>query len=311
MTLSFKTKDRHGYSVKFSPYLPDRFVCATSQYYGIAGRGTLFVFDILSSGIEPVKIYEWNDGLFDAAWSENNENVVVVGAGDGSLLVYDVTNPKGPLKAFKEHSKEVSSVDWSPTRAENFILTASWDSTIKLWSLDSPHSVATFTGHSGIVYSAIWSPRLPGCFATASGDKTLRVWDRRTPQPQCTIQAHEGEVLTCDWNKYDQNILYSGSVDCSIRGWDIRNYNKPLCEMTGHRFAVRRVKTSPFNGNTLASCSYDFTVRTWDVRQPHAMEITEHHTEFVYGLDFNLHRPGQIVDCGWDSLVHVYKPRSL
>ncbi|WAR09345.1 PEX7-like protein [Mya arenaria] len=289
MTLSFKTKDRHGYSVKFSPYLPDRFVCATSQYYGIAGRGTLFVFDILSSGIEPVKIYEWNDGLFDAAWSENNENVVVVGAGDGSLLVYDVTNPKGPLKAFKEHSKEVSSVDWSPTRAENFILTASWDSTI----------------------NAIWSPRLPGCFATASGDKTLRVWDRRTPQPQCTIQAHEGEVLTCDWNKYDQNILYSGSVDCSIRGWDIRNYNKPLCEMTGHRFAVRRVKTSPFNGNTLASCSYDFTVRTWDVRQPHAMEITEHHTEFVYGLDFNLHRPGQIVDCGWDSLVHVYKPRVL
>ena len=37
MAITFKTKDRHGYSVKFSPYIPTRFACSTSQYYGIAG----------------------------------------------------------------------------------------------------------------------------------------------------------------------------------------------------------------------------------------------------------------------------------
>lgn len=103
----------------------------------------------------------------------------------------------------------------------------------------------------------------------------------------------------------------SGSVDCSVRCWDIRHTSKWLCHLVGHRYAVRRVKFSPFNGNTIASCSYDFTVRTWDMQQPHALEVIEHHTEFVYGLDFNLHMPGQLADCGWDENVHVYRPRSL
>ncbi|KAL4233280.1 peroxisomal targeting signal 2 receptor [Mactra antiquata] len=299
MTLSFKTKDRHGYSVQFSPYISSRLACCTSQYYGIAGRGTLFILDVRSGSIEPVRIYEWNDGLFDVTWAENNENVVVAGAGDGSLLLYDVKNPK------------VNSVSWSQTRDENLIVTGSWDKLIKLWSIDNPKSLSTYTGHEGIVYSVIWSPRIPGCFASASGDGTVRLWDRRTSYPQTVISAHQMEVLTCDWNKYDQNILYTGSVDCSIRGWDVRNTKQCICEMRGHRFAVRRIKTSPFNGNTLASCSYDFTVRTWDVRQPHAMEIIEHHKEFVYGLDFNLHIPGQIVDCAWDELIHIHKPKSL
>jgi len=49
---------------------------------------------VLPASIEPVRIYEWNDGLFDVTWSESNEHVVVAGSGDGSLLVFDVNNPK-------------------------------------------------------------------------------------------------------------------------------------------------------------------------------------------------------------------------
>lgn len=311
MSLSFKTKDRHGYSVGFSPYIPNRLACCTAQYYGLAGCGSLFILDVTPNEIIPVNIYQWNDGLFDLTWSENNENLIVAAAADGSVLLFDVKNSKGPLRVFKEHTKEVNSVHWSQTREENLIVSGSWDCLIKLWSLDSPISLCTFKGHEGIVYDVVWSPWTPGCFASVSGDKTVRIWDKRTAYPQINISAHVSEVLTCDWNKYDQNMIFSGSVDCLIKGWDIRNPKQCLCELSGHRFAVRRIQASPFNGNSLASCSYDFSVRTWDIRQPHAMEIILHHTEFVYGLDFNLHIPGQIVDCGWDQLIHVHRPRSL
>jgi len=50
------------------------------------------VFDVTPSGIQPVRTYEWNDGLFDVTWAEDNENVVLAAAGDGSLLLFDVTN---------------------------------------------------------------------------------------------------------------------------------------------------------------------------------------------------------------------------
>lgn len=52
--------------------------------------------------------------------------------------------------------------------------------------------------------------------------------------------------------------------------------------------------------------------RIWDFKTSHeAIEVVKHHSEFVYGLDFNNHVPGELADCGWDSLVHVFSPSSL
>ena len=41
------------------------------------------------------------------------------------------------------------------------------------------------------------------------------------------------------------------------------------------------------------------------------LEVVEHHSEFVTGLNFNLHLPGQLADCSWDESVKVYAPTSI
>ncbi|CAG9115673.1 unnamed protein product [Plutella xylostella] len=41
------------------------------------------------------------------------------------------------------------------------------------------------------------------------------------------------------------------------------------------------------------------------------LETIRRHSEFTYGLDWSPLRPHQLADCGWDSLVHVFTPRSL
>lgn len=292
---SFVTGNRHGYSVQFSPFFPQRLACASSQFYGIAGGGTLFVLDVTPDGLTPVQVFEFSDGLFDVAWAENNENILVAAGADGSIQVWDVLQPKGPLKVLKEHNKEVNAVHWSQTRNDNLVVSSSWDSLIKVWDITQCQSLQTIVGHSHIVYEVVWSPKIPAIFASAAGDHTLRVWDLRTPN-NCTvlIQAHSEEILSCDWCKYDENQLFSGSVDGLIRGWDIRSPRFPFCELRGHQYAVRRIRTSPFTARCLASTSYDMTVRTWDIVDQRVIEVIEHHTEFVYGLDFNLHVPGQV-----------------
>lgn len=35
---TLRVPGRHGYAAEFSPYLPGRLACATSQHYGIAGE---------------------------------------------------------------------------------------------------------------------------------------------------------------------------------------------------------------------------------------------------------------------------------
>ncbi|XP_058881104.1 peroxisomal biogenesis factor 7 isoform X1 [Acipenser ruthenus] len=166
---TFRVPGRHGYAVEMSPYLTSRLACATSQYYGIAGCGTLLVLEQTESGISLVRSFDWNDGLFDVTWSENNEHVLVTASGDGSLQIWDTNNPMGPLQVFKEHTQEVYSVDWSQTRAEQLIVSGSWDSTAKVWDPAASKSISTFQGHEGVIYSTIWSPHIPGCFASASG----------------------------------------------------------------------------------------------------------------------------------------------
>ncbi|KAK6171249.1 hypothetical protein SNE40_019477 [Patella caerulea] len=309
MNLSFKTNSRHGYSVKFSPYFPHRIACATSQYYGIAGCGTLFILDTVGDQIIVVQTFDWKEGLFDVTWAENNENIVISASGDGTLQIWDINQPKGPLRVLAEHTKEVNSIDWSQTRDENLLLSGSWDGTIKLWDIFQERSLSTYKGHDNIVYSVNWSPRLPSCFASGSGDQTVRVWDARKHNvPATVIPAHQAEILTCDWSKYDENIIISGGVDGIIRCWDIRKTGCCLLELLGHQYAVRRIKTSPFVRNVIASCSYDFSVRIWDLTSGHQLQMIEHHTEFVYGLDWNLHIPGQIADCSWDEFVRIYQP---
>ncbi|KXJ17053.1 peroxisomal targeting signal 2 receptor [Exaiptasia diaphana] len=312
MALVFRTRNRHGYAVKFSPYLSHRLACASSQHYGIAGRGSLYILDVTPRGIALVRQLEWNDGLFDCAWSEHNQDVIVSASGDGSLQLWNVNNPE-PIKVFKGHTAEVYGVEWCPGRDGDTFLSASWDNTIKLWDpqrLECP-LVSNFSGHQGVIYSALWSPHIPRTFASASGDHTLGIWDISCPdRPQHVIRAHDGEVLTCDWAKYDQNLVISGSVDTFIRGWDIRNTESPVFSFKSHQYAVRRLKCSPHHGNILASCSYDFSVRTWDLRDTSPLQTIEHHSEFVTGLDFNLHQEGQLADCSFDGLVMVYSPPS-
>lgn len=60
-------------------------------------------------GIRPLVAYETLDGLYDCAWSEENENVVAAACGDGSVKVYDIAQPPqaNPLRSFHEHQHEV------------------------------------------------------------------------------------------------------------------------------------------------------------------------------------------------------------
>ena len=50
---------------------------------------------------------------------------------------------------------QVYALNWNTVR-RNVFLSGSWDDSIKLWDLQHPGSLATFTGHTYCVYAAVW-----------------------------------------------------------------------------------------------------------------------------------------------------------
>lgn len=62
-------------------------------------------------GLIETAAFDTADGLYDCAWSEENENLLLAACGDGSVKVYDLAAPPmaNPLRVYREHKHEVRS----------------------------------------------------------------------------------------------------------------------------------------------------------------------------------------------------------
>jgi hypothetical protein len=138
----------NGYAAKFSPFVENRLAVATAQNFGIIGNGRLHILEVSEpryvyalatylhskpdttlcplccrtththaqltpNGLVETAVFDTADGLYDCAWSEENENVVLAASGDGSVKVYDLAAPPmaNPLRVYREHKHEVCRGD--------------------------------------------------------------------------------------------------------------------------------------------------------------------------------------------------------
>mmetsp|Transcript_20677 Transcript_20677/g.45368 ORF Transcript_20677/g.45368 Transcript_20677/m.45368 type:complete len:328 (-) Transcript_20677:71-1054(-) len=297
-----------GYSCEFSPFRGNLLAVSTAQYYGIVGNGQLLIFDLAQPGRGAVPVSSWltKDGVYDCSWSEANEHVIATAQGDGTLKLFDLTRPEGPILSLEAHSAEVYGVDWN-LNAKNLVSTAAWDTTVKVWDVAQGVCVRTFAAHKQIAYSAIWAPARPMTLASVAGDAMLHIMDLNVgDMPVQSIQAHQHEILTVDWNKYNDFMVVTGSVDKTIRVFDLRNLSGPLQVLHGHQLAVRRLKTHPHNQSQLVSASYDMSVNVWDLNMGQVIQHFAHHTEFVLGVDLSLFEENLLATAAWDRSACVW-----
>ncbi|XXG98561.1 hypothetical protein Hte_004886 [Hypoxylon texense] len=342
--LEFRTPGWNPYAVKYSPYYDSRIAVASAANYGIVGNGRVFCLGLGPQGVQVEKTFDTNDAQYDLAWSEINENQLLVACGDGSIKLYDINVNDFPVMNFHEHKRETFSVAWSPITKDTFA-SSSWDGTIKIWSPARKDSIKTLPV-GNCTYSTSYCPSNPHIISAVSTDSHLRIFDLRTPVnaqyhlttkipvhvpppvplPQGpTPPAVPAEILTHDWNKYNQTVIATGGVDKVIRTFDIRNPSAgPASVMMGHEYAVRRLAWSPHAQDILVSASYDMTVRLWTdgstmpqqqsspVKSGIQLGIMNRHSEFVTGVDWCLFGVGGwVATVGWDERVLLWDANKL
>jgi len=78
------------------------------------------------------------------AYSKVSAYTVAVGSADHTVRVYDLRRPMSPVNTFQGHSKAISYVDFI---SDHQVVSASTDSTLRMWDLTTNSLVRTFTGH--------------------------------------------------------------------------------------------------------------------------------------------------------------------
>ena len=163
-----------------------------------------------------------------------------------------------------------------------FLLSCSRDTTVRVWSLELETCLAAYRGHEAPVWDVRWCDR-GHYFATASNDKTARVWAMDSPTPRRVMTGHLADVDCVAWHP-NVNYIATGSADKTVRMWDVAT-GECVRVFVGHVSGVRALALSP-DGKFLASASEDGQVLAWDLgtaRQTHAFVG---HRGPVYSLDY-------------------------
>ncbi|KAK3634607.1 hypothetical protein LTR56_015187 [Elasticomyces elasticus] len=167
-------------------------------------------------------------------------------------------------KVFRGHTNGVMCLQFD----DNVLITGSYDSTVKVWDVNTGEELRTLTGHtSGIRCLQFDDNKL----MTGGLDCTLKLWNWRTGQCLRTFPAHTGGIITLH---FSGRYVASGSMDRTIRVWD--SEAKQTFLLRGHTDWVNCVKVDQAS-RTLFSASDDLTVRLWDLDTRECIKVFEGH----------------------------------
>ncbi|MEM1252549.1 MAG: AAA-like domain-containing protein [Cyanobacteria bacterium P01_H01_bin.21] len=163
-------------SVSFSP-TGDRIVTAS----GFDGHPNAWVWDA-STGEQLIELKGHVSFLNSASFSAGGDRIVTTSA-DFTAWVWDAVTGKQlvELKGYTPLSRSFGTIDLIGFKEASFspsgdrIVTASYDSTARVWDASTGEQLAEFTGHTDSINDASFAPT-GNRIVTSSNDFTARVW---------------------------------------------------------------------------------------------------------------------------------------
>ena len=197
------------------------------------------------------------------------------------------------------HLASASSAAYSPDGQR--IVSASHDTTLRIWDSTDGTPLSTLHGHIARVTSVAYSPDGKE-IVSASHDKTLIIWNAQTGAKLHTLRGHDGWVTSADYSPDGQTIV-SASADRTLRIWNAHN-GAPLRTLSGHDSAVEYAVYSP-NGQRIVSASADKTLRIWDARNGDMLHILKGNDGWVTSADYSPDGT-KIVSASQDGTLRVW-----
>eukprot|EP00271_Cylindrocystis_brebissonii_P017743 TRINITY_DN472_c0_g2_i1.p1 TRINITY_DN472_c0_g2~~TRINITY_DN472_c0_g2_i1.p1 ORF type:complete len:586 (+),score=90.77 TRINITY_DN472_c0_g2_i1:412-2169(+) len=204
------------------------------------------------------------------------------------------------LRTFEGHLDRLARVAFHPSG--NYLGTASFDKTWRLWDIESGQELLLQEGHSRSVYGIAF--QCDGSLVATCGlDALARVWDLRTGRSILALEGHVKPVLGLDFSPNGYHLATAGE-DHSCRVWDLRK-RRCLYTIPAHTGLISQVKYEPRDGHFLVTASFDNTARVWSGRDFKAVKTLAGHEGKVMGVD--VAPDGQsIVTVSYDRTIKLW-----
>lgn len=202
--------------------------------------------------------------------------MIASGSEDQSIKIWNQRNGE-LLYRYSEHLDAVLSVKFINHEVQNqglsalqnsyhhhLFVSASQDSTIKIWQLGRLQSLQTLTGHLDQVTSIIVSPNQP-LLVSGSADNTVKLWNFNTGELVKTLTNHSAQISSVAMSP-DGRWLASSSDDGIIHLWDMsqpQNLGILSCCLKGYPPII----FSPDHQRFIC-CGQDEQILVWKLSDP-------------------------------------------
>ncbi|EZG67374.1 guanine nucleotide-binding subunit beta-like protein [Gregarina niphandrodes] len=194
--------------------------------------------------------------------SSSRDNTVIVWHVDPEAS--DVNNGFAGFaqRSLCKHKQPVSDVVLS-AKGE-YLLSTSWDKTMRLWDVKQGTTFRTFIGHTSDVTGgalSMDSRQIISC----SRDKTIRLWNTLGQQKYVLSENQHTDWISSVRFSPDPNrtMIVSCGWDKLIKIWNLKE-GKLDADLCGHTAPVNTVAISP-DGSLCASGGADGWVMLWDI----------------------------------------------
>jgi WD40 repeat protein len=259
--IGVKAAGKLDLALKVGPLAPITAVAFNhdSTLLAAGSYGQVVVWDLTKA--QPAKVLTNVLGAVNDLRFSPKEDLLAVGGGQpsakGDLRLYQTSDWK-LVATLRGHDDVVFSLAFSPDGKR--LASASFDTSVRLWDVQTHAMLKGYHHHSDFVYSVAFSPDGKQ-LVSASKDRTVQLCEVETAKSVFTFSGMNEDVMAVAFHPDGKSVISSG-YESSIYWWNPLTGEK-IKTQAGHGGATHELAFSK-DGKRIVSAGADRTVKTWD-----------------------------------------------